>query len=86
MAKPAVLKKYNSQFELLVPRHLTEDPDKGREISQKIKKFYFGDTPISQETLFQYVDVSTNRYQDYKVLSSTQPVQYKIQELETSTT
>ncbi|KAJ9599104.1 hypothetical protein L9F63_010372, partial [Diploptera punctata] len=62
MAKPAVLKKYDSQFEILVPRNLTENTEKGKEITQKIKTFYFGDAPVSQETLFQYVDLSSDTW------------------------
>lgn len=62
MAKPAVLKKYDNQFEILVPRNLTENPEKGKVIAQKIKKFYFGDSPVSQETLFQYVDLSSDTW------------------------
>ncbi|PSN48039.1 hypothetical protein C0J52_09101 [Blattella germanica] len=62
MAKPAVLKKYDSEFELLVPLHLTQgkSPDKVKEIAGRIKKFYFGNEPVSQESLFQYVDLSSD--------------------------
>jgi hypothetical protein len=60
MAKPAVLKKYDSDFELLVPANLgvERNTPKSKEVAQKMKSFYFGDKPVSQETLFQYVDVS----------------------------
>jgi hypothetical protein len=60
MAKPAVLKKYDSDFELLVPTNLgvEKNTPKSKEVAQKIKSFYFGDKPVSQETLFLYVDVS----------------------------
>jgi hypothetical protein len=60
MSNPAVLTKYDSNFELLVPRSLgieTNTPE-SKEVAQKLKNFYFGDKPVSQETLFQYVDVS----------------------------
>lgn len=59
-AKPAVLKKYDSDFELLLPANLgvEKNTPKSKEVAQKIKSFYFGDKPVSQDTLFQYVDVS----------------------------
>jgi hypothetical protein len=60
MAKPAVLKKYDSDFEVLIPANLKleRNTHKSKEVAQKIKSFYFGDQPVSQETLCQYVAVS----------------------------
>lgn len=60
MAKPAVLKKYDNDFEILMPANLKleRNTPKSKEVAQKIKSFYFGDQPVSQETLCQYVDVS----------------------------
>jgi hypothetical protein len=60
MAKPAVLKKYDSDFEILMPStlKLERNTPESKEVAQKIKCFYFGDQPVSQETLSQYVDVS----------------------------
>jgi hypothetical protein len=59
-AKPAVLKKYDTDFELLLPANLgvEKNTPKSKEVAEKMKSFYFGDGPVSQETLFQYVDVS----------------------------
>lgn len=59
-SKPAVLKKYESDFELLLPSNLgvEKNTPKSKEVAQKLKNFYFGDKPVSQDTLFQYVDVS----------------------------
>jgi len=59
-AKPAILKKYDSDFELLIPANLgvEKNTPKSKEVAQKIKSFYFGDKPVSQDTLFQYVDFS----------------------------
>lgn len=64
MAKPAVLKKYDSDFELLVPTNLgvEKNTPKSKEVAQKIKSFYFGDKPVSQETLFLYVDLSSDMW------------------------
>jgi hypothetical protein len=60
MAKPAVMKKYDSDFEILIPGNLEleRNTPKSKEVAQKIKSFYFGDQPVSQETLLQYVEVS----------------------------
>lgn len=60
MAKPAVLKKYDNDFEILLPANLNleRNTPKSKEVAQKIKSFYFGDQPVTQETLSQYVDVS----------------------------
>jgi hypothetical protein len=66
MAKPAVLKRYDGDFEILVPSNLRleKNTPKSKEAAQKIKSFYFGDQPVSQETLFQYVDVSKEKTTD----------------------
>jgi hypothetical protein len=60
MANPAVLKAYDSDFEILIPQNLKleRNSSKSKEVAQKIKNFYFGNQPVSQEALCQYVDVS----------------------------
>ncbi|PNF42088.1 Esterase FE4 [Cryptotermes secundus] len=64
MAKPAVLKKYDNDFEILLPSNLNleRNTPKSKEAAQKIKSFYFGDQPVSQETLSQYVDLSSDAW------------------------
>jgi hypothetical protein len=66
MAKPAVLKVYDSDFEILIPSNLKleRNTPKSKEVAQKIKSFYFGDQPVSQETLLQYVNVSKEKPRD----------------------
>jgi hypothetical protein len=60
MENPTVLKEYDSDFEILIPHNLKleRNSPKSKEVAQKIKKYYFGDQPVSQEALCQYVDVS----------------------------
>lgn len=70
MAKPAVLKEYDSDFEILIPSNLKleRNTPKSKEVAQKIKSFYFGDQPVSQETLFQYVNVSKEKPRHFTMI------------------
>jgi hypothetical protein len=60
MEHPTVLKEYDSDFEILIPQNLKleRNSPKSKEVAQKIKNFYFGDQPVSQEALSQYIAVS----------------------------
>ncbi|KAJ4438845.1 hypothetical protein ANN_14798, partial [Periplaneta americana] len=64
MMKPSILKTYDDNFEILVPKFLKleRNSKKSKEVAQKIKKFYFGDKPVSQETLLEYIDLSSDMW------------------------
>ncbi|KAJ4450567.1 hypothetical protein ANN_01994 [Periplaneta americana] len=67
---PAFLSYLNNDYEYLVPYSLKlkKGSPKSQEVAQRIKKFYFGDKPISRETLQPLFDLSfdciseNNRY------------------------
>jgi len=58
---PTFLNELNKNYEHLVPYtiKLKKKSDKCQEIALKIKDFYFGDKPISRDTLQQLFDVSS---------------------------
>jgi hypothetical protein len=68
---PQQLEIYNKNFELLVRRiiHNELSDRQLKEAARKVRQFYFGDRPLSQETLLEYVDVS-------KIWSLTAPPGY----------
>lgn len=57
---PQQLDIYNKNFELLVKRviHVELSASQLKEAARKVRRFYFGDRPLCQETLLEYVDVS----------------------------
>jgi hypothetical protein len=57
---PQQLDIYNKNFELLIKRIIhTELSDRQlKEVARKVRQFYFGDRPLCQDTLLEYVDVS----------------------------
>jgi hypothetical protein len=57
---PQQLDIYNKKFELLVRRiiHTELSDSQLKEAARKVRQFYFGDRPLCQETLLEYVDVS----------------------------
>ncbi|XP_069675635.1 carboxylic ester hydrolase-like isoform X1 [Periplaneta americana] len=56
---PAFLSYLNNDYEYLVPYSLKlkKGSPKSQEVAQRIKKFYFGDKPISRETLQPLFDL-----------------------------
>jgi hypothetical protein len=60
---PQQLDIYNKNFELLIRRIIhTELSDRQlKEAARKVRQFYFGDRPLCQDTLLEYVDVSETR-------------------------
>ncbi|PNF42094.1 hypothetical protein B7P43_G10291 [Cryptotermes secundus] len=59
---PQQLDIYNKNFELLIRKIIhTELSDRQlKEVARKIRQFYFGDRPLCQETLLEYVDMNTD--------------------------
>jgi hypothetical protein len=59
---PQQLDIYNKNFELLIRRimHSELSDRQLKETARKVRQFYFGDRPLCQETLLEYVDVSEN--------------------------
>ena len=57
---PTFLSELNKNFENLVPyaMKLKKKSAKSQEVAVKIKHFYFGDKPVSRETLQSLFDVS----------------------------
>jgi hypothetical protein len=57
---PQQLDIYNKNFEHLVKRiiHADLSDSQLKEAARKVRRFYFGDRPLCQETLLEYVDVS----------------------------
>jgi hypothetical protein len=57
---PTFLNELNKNYELLVPytMRLKKKSAKSQEVGLKIKHFYFGDKPVSRETLQPLFDVS----------------------------
>jgi len=60
---PQQIEIYDKNFELLIRRIIhTELSDRQlKEAARKVRQFYFGDRPLCQDTLLEYVDVSENR-------------------------
>jgi len=48
----------DKEFERAVPEDLARNSNRKQEISDRIKKFYFADQHLSEETLLQFVNVS----------------------------
>jgi hypothetical protein len=57
---PQQLDIYDKNFELLIRRiiHIELSDRQLKEVARKVRQFYFGDRPLCQETLLEYVDVS----------------------------
>jgi hypothetical protein len=60
LKKPHLLNFVDSNFHLVLPTTLNvaDRADAATEIIQKVKHFYFGNKPLSKETLSNYVEVS----------------------------
>jgi hypothetical protein len=72
--KPAFLSELNNNYEYFIPytMKLKKKSAKSREVALKIKEFYFGDKPVSRETLQPLFDVSNiNVYVLYTMSSSS---------------
>jgi hypothetical protein len=61
----------DKEFERAIPEDLpvAKNTNKSHEISNMIKRFYFGDQHVSKETIPQFVDVS-NKQMQIKVVES----------------
>jgi hypothetical protein len=61
----------DKEFERAIPEDLpvAKNTNKAHEISNMIKRFYFGDQHVSEETIPQFVDVS-NKQMQIKVVES----------------
>lgn len=59
---PQQLDIYNKNFELLIRRimHSELSDRQLKETARKVRQFYFGDRPLCQETLLEYVDLNTD--------------------------
>lgn len=63
MKKPSILSKL--KLENLLPFHelgMDVDSDQCRELGKKLKKFYFGFSAVSPETIFVYLMVNFNGF------------------------
>jgi hypothetical protein len=59
--RPTLLSEINSNYESFIPysMKLEKKSAKSQEIALKLKEFYFGDKPVSRETLQPLFDVSS---------------------------
>ncbi|PSN30852.1 Esterase FE4 [Blattella germanica] len=55
---PEKFEYYNNNFDLVLPRNLALDKNTSLQVAEVVKKFYFGDKKLSQETLIQYINFS----------------------------
>jgi hypothetical protein len=57
---PALLSGFNNNYEYFIPHTMKVEKKsaKSQEVALKIKEFYFGDEPVSRETLQPLFDVS----------------------------
>nr|QIJ96707.1 carboxylesterase [Glyphodes pyloalis] len=63
--------KINANFSAFLPVDLKFDSEKEREeVSNKVKKFYFGDKPVSQDNILAYIDFMSDVYFGYSSLKA----------------
>lgn len=58
-AKPSFWNKFDKNFDKVVADVAGKDVLQVKEVSERIKKYYFGDNKPSEDTLDSFVDVST---------------------------
>jgi hypothetical protein len=58
--QPDAMDVLDKEFERVIPQDfpVAKNSNKSKEISNMIKKFYFGNEHVSEETLLQLVNVS----------------------------
>lgn len=56
--KPSFWDKFDKNFDKVVANVAYKDVSQVKDVSEKIKKFYFGDKKPSKDTLDNFVDVS----------------------------
>ncbi|CAG2060461.1 unnamed protein product [Timema podura] len=71
--KKIELTKIDQDFQCIIPWDLCLElgTEKSRAIAEKLKKFYFGDKPLSKETLEQFVNLESDllfNYSFYKTV------------------
>ena len=59
---PALLQTYDQNFEMILPENLIEylTSNTSLQLAERVKDLYFGKKKLTQETLIQYVNVSTD--------------------------
>jgi hypothetical protein len=56
--KPSFWDKFDKNFDKVVANVAGKDVSQVKEVSERIKKYYFGDKRPSEETLDSFIDVS----------------------------